>query len=105
MMMGRLYDLDCDCSSLATCSCAAAISPWARVPTPAATAPRTDVFTKSRREKVMGSSCLLETGKHITRRKAFHHGGILRLRSGQAPTQRKSRVVFSSSFLVFSVSL
>src|SRR6266852_4108172 len=49
-MMGRLYDPDC-----AACSCATCSSAWARVPTPAATAPRTDVFTKSRREKVISS--------------------------------------------------
>src|SRR3984885_15640018 len=60
-MMGRLYEPDCE-----LWSCAG--SAWARVPTPAATAPRTEVFTKSRREKVMSSSCLWETGKDITPR-------------------------------------
>src|SRR5271170_1004075 len=75
-MMGCLYDPDCAWPSLGTCSGPAPCfesSPWARGPTPAATAPRTEVFTKSRREKVMHSSCLLESGKHITRQMAFHH--------------------------------
>src|SRR5580692_6537451 len=64
MMMGRLYDPDCAAWSWV----AADSSPWARVPTPAATAPRTDVFTKSRREKVMSSSWL------VGKAEAYHAG-------------------------------
>src|SRR5712691_4793417 len=84
-MMGRLYDPDCD-----SCSCAAAAgfasSPWARVPTPAATAPRTEVLTKSRRENDMGF--LLLAGK----REAYHAGcGFRGYVAGQIRVSKKYR--------------
>src|ERR1039458_10287943 len=50
-MMGRLCGPDCASRSGAAFFLAS--SPWARVPTPAATAPRTEVLTKSRRAKVI----------------------------------------------------
>ena len=55
---------------------------WARVPTPVATAPRTDVFTKSRREKVMSSLS-------VRKREAYHAAEGLftteALRHGEKP--------------------
>src|SRR6202050_2825003 len=63
-MIGRLDDPGCavrSCESFASFPSAVAV-------TPAATAPRTEVLTKSRRERVMSSSCI------VGKREAYHAG-------------------------------
>src|SRR5580700_8498953 len=89
-MMGRLYEPDCE-----LWSCAG--SAWARVPTPAATAPRTEVLTKSRREKVMSSSCLWETGKDITPKVRIR--ALPQIRSGIEKKYRSNRLNYLESII------
>src|ERR1700688_696418 len=95
-MIARLNEPDC-----ASCSCAAlfclAFLSCACAPTRAATAPSTEVFTKSRRESVMSSSPHLKVGSISRDGSEFHAVG--------SDHARMEKRLLSFSMMLWHVSI